>query len=204
MREGLQIEDKNIPVSQKLRLLDALGETGAKVIVIGSFGSPKWCPQMANIDKLTESFVPKPGVAYEALAFNPKGIERVRKYYPKIHVTSRSYQITWELGSTFVMRNYNMITEQQIATWPDVVRRAREAGEKEGSVQIGSPWGGILKGTSPKSGSYKPLRCKLTFGTKTALRLNRRRFLMLWDGICRTECGGRLRPSERNGRKLPT
>jgi hydroxymethylglutaryl-CoA lyase len=36
MREGLQIEDTNIPVSEKLRLLDALGETGAKVISIGS------------------------------------------------------------------------------------------------------------------------------------------------------------------------
>ena len=46
MREGLQIEDRNIPVSEKLRLLDALGETGAKVVDIGSFGSPKWCPQM--------------------------------------------------------------------------------------------------------------------------------------------------------------
>ena len=73
MREGLQIEDKNIPVSEKLRLLDALGETGAKIIVIGSFGSPKWCPQMAEIDELAETFVPKPGVAYEALAFNQRG-----------------------------------------------------------------------------------------------------------------------------------
>ena len=34
MREGLQIESADIPVSAKLRLLDALGETGAKVISI--------------------------------------------------------------------------------------------------------------------------------------------------------------------------
>ena len=33
----LQIESVDIPVSEKLRLLDALGETGAKVISIGSF-----------------------------------------------------------------------------------------------------------------------------------------------------------------------
>ena len=30
MREGLQIEDAAIPVADKLRLLDALGETGAR------------------------------------------------------------------------------------------------------------------------------------------------------------------------------
>ena len=35
MREGLQIEDRNISVDDKLRLLDALGETGLKVISIG-------------------------------------------------------------------------------------------------------------------------------------------------------------------------
>ena len=39
MREGLQIEDADIPVSEKLRLLDALGETGAKTISIGSFAT---------------------------------------------------------------------------------------------------------------------------------------------------------------------
>ena len=31
MREGLQIESAKIPVDAKLRLLDALGDTGAKV-----------------------------------------------------------------------------------------------------------------------------------------------------------------------------
>ena len=31
MREGLQIESLDIPVSEKLRLLDALGETGAAI-----------------------------------------------------------------------------------------------------------------------------------------------------------------------------
>ena len=59
MREGLQIESAAIPVEAKLRLLDALGETGAKVISIGSFAHPKWTPQMACIDEIAERFVPK-------------------------------------------------------------------------------------------------------------------------------------------------
>ena len=146
MREGLQIEDKNISVSEKLRLLDALGETGVKVIEIGSFGSPKWCPQMANIDEVVERFVPKPGVAYEGLVFNPKGVERVAKYYPKIRLSSFSHQTNVELDPAFLIRNWNMTPEQQIATWPDKIRRAREDGQKEGHVQIGSPWGGNFEG----------------------------------------------------------
>ena len=54
MREGLQIESPDIPVSEKLRLLDAIGDMGAKVISIGSFAHPKWTPSMACIDELAE------------------------------------------------------------------------------------------------------------------------------------------------------
>ena len=73
MREGLQIESAKIPVDAKLRLLDALGDTGAKVISIGSFAHPKWTPQMACIDEIAERFQPKPGVKYTAAVFNKAG-----------------------------------------------------------------------------------------------------------------------------------
>jgi len=35
MREGMQIEDANIPIDAKVALLDALSETGLKRIVVG-------------------------------------------------------------------------------------------------------------------------------------------------------------------------
>ena len=76
MREGLQIESASIPVEAKLRLLDALGETGAKIISIGSFAHPKWTPSMACIDEIAERFVPKPGVTYTAAVFNKRGFDR--------------------------------------------------------------------------------------------------------------------------------
>ena len=47
MREGLQIESPDIPVSEKLRLLDAIGDMGVKTVSIGSFAHPKWTPSMA-------------------------------------------------------------------------------------------------------------------------------------------------------------
>lgn len=37
MREGMQIEDAQISVDDKVQLLDALSETGLKTIVVGSF-----------------------------------------------------------------------------------------------------------------------------------------------------------------------
>ena len=52
MREGMQIESADISVDDKVRLLDALSATGLETIVVGSFVSPKWTPQMADIDEV--------------------------------------------------------------------------------------------------------------------------------------------------------
>ena len=60
MREGMQIEDAEISVDDKVELLDALSETGLKNIVVGSFVSPKWTPQMVRIDDIVSKFTPKP------------------------------------------------------------------------------------------------------------------------------------------------
>ena len=89
MREGLQVESPSIPVEAKLRLLDALGETGAKVISIGSFAHPKWTPAMACIDEIAERFVPKPGIIYTAAVFNAAGFERADRYFPKAKTKDR-------------------------------------------------------------------------------------------------------------------
>ena len=61
MRDGLQIEDRTIPVADKIRLLDALSETGLTEIAVGSFVSPKWTPQMAEVEAVIRGFHPRPG-----------------------------------------------------------------------------------------------------------------------------------------------
>src|SRR2546423_11464573 len=65
MREGMQIEDANIPIDAKVALLDALSETGLKRIVVGSFVSPRYTPQMARIDELMRKFHPKVKTLYD-------------------------------------------------------------------------------------------------------------------------------------------
>ena len=52
MREGMQIESASIPVEDKVELLNALSETGLKNIVVGSFVSPKYTPQMKKIEEV--------------------------------------------------------------------------------------------------------------------------------------------------------
>jgi hydroxymethylglutaryl-CoA lyase len=69
MREGMQIESVDIPTEAKIALLDALSATGLKNIVVGSFVSPRWVPQMACIEDVIAGFTPVPN--YQAV-LNPQ------------------------------------------------------------------------------------------------------------------------------------
>jgi hydroxymethylglutaryl-CoA lyase len=146
MREGLQIESADISVSEKLRLLDALGETGAKTISIGSFAHPKWTPQMACIDEIAERFVPKPGVKYTAAVFNKRGYDRADAYYPKIDIRRRRFGTHVEMCDTFARRNYNRSQAQQIAGMSASIEAAKAAGAERGAVALGNPFGSNFEG----------------------------------------------------------
>ncbi len=148
MREGMQIESAAIAVEAKLRLLDALGETGAKVISIGSFAHPKWTPQMACIDEIAERFVPKPGIVYTAAVFNKAGRDRADRHYPKIDIRrkGRLPATHVEMCDSFARRNYNRTQAQQIEAMDATIEAARAAGAQAASVAIGNPFGSNFEG----------------------------------------------------------
>jgi hydroxymethylglutaryl-CoA lyase len=146
MREGLQIESARIPVDQKIRLLDALSETGLPEIVIGSFVSPKWTPQMERIDEIVTRFTPKPGVKYLALALNDRGVERARAYAPPLTIERSIPTLRVHMCDVFTKRNTNRSQEQEIARWPAVVAAAKERGATEAGISINAAWGSNFVG----------------------------------------------------------
>lgn len=151
MREGLQIENAHIPVEDKLRLLDALGDTGLKNISIGSFVSPKLTPQMACIDEIAERFEPRPGVNYTAAVFNKAGFERADKFFPKINVRAREFVTHVEVCQFFAMRNYNRTPQQMFEQAKASVEHAAQAGEVGGSVVLGNAFGSNFQEDPPLS-----------------------------------------------------
>ena len=146
MREGLQIESPDIPVAEKLRLLDAVGEMGAKTVTIGSFAHPKWTPSMACIDEIADQFEPKPGVTYTAAVFNKRGYDRADGYYPKINVREKRYGTHVELCDTFARRNYNRTQAEMIHQVEQSVQAAADAGAEAGAVALGNPFGSNFEG----------------------------------------------------------
>ena len=141
MRDGLQIERADISVGDKIRLLDALSETGLKEIAVGSFVSPRWVPQMACIDELVKGFHPKPGVTYSATALNEIGRERLRQYCPPLSDERYQAQTQVYLCDVFAQRNVNRTIAQQMARWPKSIEEAQAKGAKEAGINISASWG---------------------------------------------------------------
>jgi hydroxymethylglutaryl-CoA lyase len=147
MREGMQIESADISVDDKVRLLDALSETGLKRIVVGSFVSPKWTPQMARMDEIMQKLTPKPGVTYTALALNQRGVERAMQYSPPLTIARSSRpRLSVHVCDVFARRNTNRSQAQEIANWPKTVRTATERGATEAGIGMNAAWGSNFVG----------------------------------------------------------
>jgi len=141
MREGMQIESASISADDKIHLLDALSATGLQTIVVGSFVSPKWTPQMAGIDQIVTGFTPAPGVTYTGLALNERGRERMSHFMPPLTEPAGSPRTIVHLCDVFVRRNTNRSQADEIAAWSGIVADAVAAGHRTATVAINAAWG---------------------------------------------------------------
>ncbi|MBO6602919.1 MAG: hydroxymethylglutaryl-CoA lyase [Roseicyclus sp.] len=74
-RDGLQNEAGEIPVADKIALVDRLSEAGFRRIEVASFVSPKWVPQMADSAEVLAGIARADGIRYAALTPNMRGYE---------------------------------------------------------------------------------------------------------------------------------
>ncbi|HXW26789.1 MAG TPA: hydroxymethylglutaryl-CoA lyase [Xanthobacteraceae bacterium] len=85
-REGFQIEPGPISTADKIRLIEALADTGLHHIQVCSFVNPKVVPSWADAEAVVAGFSAKPGIDYTALWFNAAGLERALKFRDKLKV----------------------------------------------------------------------------------------------------------------------
>ena len=141
MREGFQIESADIGVEDKLRVLDALSKTGLANIVVGSFVSPRWTPQMAHVDELVDRMTPAAGVRYTALALNDKGRQRMAEHMPPLSPPSDIPATLVHLCDVFAQRNTGRSQQQEIQAWTVIVEAASARGDREAGIGVNAAWG---------------------------------------------------------------
>jgi hydroxymethylglutaryl-CoA lyase len=142
-REGMQIESMCISTRDKIELVNGLAATGLKTIVVGSFVSPKWVPQMSDVEKVIEGIEPVAGVTYRALALNSRGLERQAEYAPPLTLPQGAdrHATRVHVCDVFVRRNTNRGQAEEIESWPGIVERARDENATQASISLNAAWG---------------------------------------------------------------
>ncbi len=122
LRDGLQNE-KTIPsVEQKLQLLNAVVDSGIKIIEVGAFVHPKAVPQMADTDALCRAMKKVDGVEYRALVPNIKGVQRA------FDTGLSKAKLTVSASEAHCLANFNSTPVKMVEGFADCVDFAAQNG----------------------------------------------------------------------------
>ncbi|MEI4194667.1 hydroxymethylglutaryl-CoA lyase [Roseovarius sp. E0-M6] len=120
-RDGLQNETREIPVAEKIALIDCLSEAGFARIEVASFVSPKWVPQMAGSGAVLAGIKRASGVSYAALTPNMRGFEDARA------AGADEVAIFGSASEGFSRANINASIEESLARFRPVADAAQAA-----------------------------------------------------------------------------
>ncbi len=111
-REGFQIEPGPISTADKIRLIEALAETGLHHVQACSFVNPRIVPGWADAEAVVEGFNAKPGIHYTGLYFNGNGMDRALAFKDKLTIAG-AISLTASVG--FTKKNLNRTPEENLA-----------------------------------------------------------------------------------------
>lgn len=124
LRDGLQNESTLLSVKQRLELLDQLITAGVRSFEIGAFVSPKWVPQMAVSQELTELVLKKypQQKKYQSSVLVPNliGMEKA------VQAGLREVAIFASCSETFSQKNINCSIEESFERFEPILKMAKK------------------------------------------------------------------------------
>src|SRR3990167_8475470 len=119
-RDGLQNEASFVATNDKVRLIEALAETGLRKIEITSFVSPKWIPQLADCLQVAKTLRLPPQVTASALVPNLKGYELARE------AGLKEIALFMSATETHSKKNINKTIAEALVTLKEVAQLAHQ------------------------------------------------------------------------------
>ena len=142
-RDGFQNEPEVIPTETKVKLINALAQTGITRLELTSFVRPDVIPQLADAAHVLGAVDIPDTVSRSVLIPNERGLDRaleLRDRFDEINVFMSA-------SETHNRRNVNRSMLESLAALERVLPRAREAGlrcEAVISVAFGCPYEGVV------------------------------------------------------------
>lgn len=121
-RDGIQTREQFVPTEMKIDMIRKLAESGIKRIQVTSFVHPKLVPQMADAEAVCAGLPHIPGVQYNGLVLNMRGLERAYK------AGLTAVDMGVPASETLSQKNANSSIEEGMARMEAMVKQAREWG----------------------------------------------------------------------------
>ena len=103
-REGFQIEPGPVSTADKIRLVEALSQTGLTSIQVCSFVSQRLVPGWADADAVVAALTKPDDVEYTALWFNARGLARAMEHKDTLTLSGTIHTVASE---AFCLSNLN-------------------------------------------------------------------------------------------------
>jgi hydroxymethylglutaryl-CoA lyase len=141
MRDGLQIEDP-IPMSDKLKMLEAVIATGVKEIEATAFVSPSKVPALADAAELAAELAAFDDIEFSALVASPNGAKRA------VAAGMGSIEYVVSAADGHSRANVGKSSAEAVAQIPDIVAIAHDSGGTA-EVIIATAWDCPFDGPTP-------------------------------------------------------
>jgi hydroxymethylglutaryl-CoA lyase len=156
-RDGLQNETAVVPVGQKGLLIQALVGSGLRRIEVTSYVSPRWIPQLADADALTNGIARPAGVRFSALCPNSIGLERA------VSAGMQEIAVFLSASETHNLKNTNRSIERSLEVFEELVPLALNSDLKV-RAYISTVWGCPYEGKVDVKRSVEIARALIDMG----------------------------------------
>ena len=158
MREGMQIESAEIATTDKIRLLDALSQTGLKAIVVGSFVSPQVHAADGGHRRGAGRLHPARRRHVHRARAQREGPRARRRVHPTARRGEARPRCCRAPVRHVLRRNVDISRDEEIARWPGIVAAARAAGAEEAGIAVNAAFGSNFEGPFSSSSAWSCLR----------------------------------------------
>lgn len=165
-RDGLQVEEKIVPIEQKRQWIESMISAGIDIIQVGSFVHPKRVPQMADTDELVKQLLNSDAkrnnekVMLSGLVLNEKGLERALACGVEFICTGVS------ASETHSRKNTGMSVDEALERIIAVAKQAKSE-NKRVQVSVQSAFGCGYEGRIPEEKVLRIVQRYLDAGLTT-------------------------------------
>lgn len=141
-RDGLQNEATLLDTDTKVELITRLVGAGVRRLEATSFVHPRAVPAMADAEDVMASLPRDLDVSYIGLVLNRRGLDRA------ISAGCDEVNYAVVVTDTFSQRNQGTTSNEGIAVWKEIARKARDAGVRP-SLVVSAAFGCPFEGEVP-------------------------------------------------------